>query len=251
MGVADHQPHAAQPTRVERAQEGQPAAALVATGGGDLHAQHAALAGGADADRDERGHAHHPASLAHLVIERVERHIRVARRVERAAAEGVDLGVQPGADAADLALGQVGYPQRADQLLDAAGADTANIGLLHHAQQRALGATARLEQAGEVAPVAQLGNLQLDRADARVPAPLAIAVALTETALRCPLPAGRSDLGADLGIHQQLGQHRHPFLEKVQVAIAGGPAQQLEGGHPSSAIGSYLSFDVGSLTPTS
>ena len=115
MRVADDQSHPAQATRVERAQEGQPTAALVATGGGDLDAEHAALAGGADADRDQGGHAHHQARLAHLVVEGVERDIRVARRVEcRPAAEGVDLGVEPGADAAHLALGQVGHPQRAD-----------------------------------------------------------------------------------------------------------------------------------------
>jgi len=43
---------------------------------------------------------------------------------------------------------------------------------------------------------------------------------------------GRADLAADLGVHDQLGQHRHPFLQKVQVAIVSGLAQQLEGGHP-------------------
>jgi len=33
--------------------------------------EHAALAGGSDADRDERGHADHPASVSDLDVDRV------------------------------------------------------------------------------------------------------------------------------------------------------------------------------------
>lgn len=76
---------------------------LIATCRSHLDAQHATLAGGPDADRDERGHGHDPAALAHLVIERIKEEARIAGLTERARTEGVDLGIEPGTDAADLA----------------------------------------------------------------------------------------------------------------------------------------------------
>ena len=96
MGIADGEPDPRQAARGQRPEERQPVGTLVTAGGGDLHPEHGRLAGRADPDRDEGGHAHHPATLADLVVEGIERDVRMAGRVERAGAEGVDLGIEPG-----------------------------------------------------------------------------------------------------------------------------------------------------------
>jgi hypothetical protein len=53
-------------------------------------------------------------------------------------AECVDVLVQRGADAADLAIADP-QPEALHELVDAAGRDAANIGLLDDGQQRLLG----------------------------------------------------------------------------------------------------------------
>jgi hypothetical protein len=95
-----------------------------------------------------------------------------------------------------------------------------------------LGPSPRFEQAREVRPVAELRDLQVDRADPGVPAPLAVAVALGQAALRDPFTVGRPDLGRHLGVHDQLGEHRESLTQEVEVAVTGSLAQQFEGGHP-------------------
>jgi hypothetical protein len=84
----------------------------------------------------------------------------------------------------------------------------------------AFGAAARLEQDGEVAALAQLGDLQLQAAHPGVPAPLAIAVALGAAPLRGALAVGRADLGRHLGLHERLAQHPHPSRQHIDVAVA-------------------------------
>ena len=81
------------------------------------------------------------------------------------------------ADPADLRLRDP-QAEALDELVDAAGRDPADIGLLNNRQQRLLGAPARLEDAREVAALAQLGDLQLDLPRAGVPAPRSIPVAM-------------------------------------------------------------------------
>ena len=99
----------------------------------------------------------------------------------------VDLLAQP----RDLALGDAGPAHRLDQIVDRAGRDALDIGLLDHRRQRLLGHPARLEEARKVAALAQLRDAQLHRAGARLPVPVAIAVALGEPigdALACAAP---------------------------------------------------------------
>ena len=109
-GVTDDEPDPDEAAGGQRAEERQPVGTFVATGRGDLHAEHGPLAGRADPDRDESRHAHDPATLADLVVQRIERDVRIAGRVERPRVEGVDLGVEPGADPGDLAPAQIGHP---------------------------------------------------------------------------------------------------------------------------------------------
>ena len=250
MRVADDEPDPDEPPSGQRTEERQPVRALVAAGGGDLDPEHRALAGRADPDRDEGRHRHDPATLTDLMVEGIERDIGIAGRVEQARAEGVDFGVEPGADPGHLALGQVGHAQRDHELLDPARADAADVCLLHDRQQRPFGAPARLEQAREVGPVAELGDLQVDRPDPRIPTPLAVAVALGQSAVRCTFAMVGPDLGAHLGVHHQLAQHRQALTQEVEVAVTGGLAQQFQGGHPVIGHRVHL-FRRRFLTPTS
>src|SRR5438874_9274565 len=64
------------------------------------------------------------------------------------------------------------------------------LGLLHHCRQRLLGQPARFQEAREVAAFAQLGDAQLHCAGARLPRPVAVAVALGDP-LRTALAMGK------------------------------------------------------------
>jgi len=63
------------------------------------------------------------------------------------------------------------------------------VGFLHDGGERLLGQPARLREAREVTDLAQLGDAQLHRAGARLPRPVAIAVALIEP-IRTTLAVG-------------------------------------------------------------
>jgi hypothetical protein len=79
-----------------------------------------------------------------------------------------------------------------------------HVGFLHDGSERLLGQPARLQEGREVAAFAQLGNAQLDRAGARLPRPVAIAVALVDP-IRTALPMGGAGQSLDLQLHQALG----------------------------------------------
>jgi hypothetical protein len=67
-----------------------------------------------------------------------------------------------------------------DQMIDRAGRDAMDVGLLDHRRQRLLGRATRLEEAGEVAALAQLGDAQLAGAGAGAPRTFAVAVAVVD-----------------------------------------------------------------------
>jgi hypothetical protein len=62
------------------------------------------------------------------------------------------------------------------------GRDDLHVGLLDHGGQRLISPPARLLETWEVGAFAQLGDTQLDRAGARLPRPVTVAVALRQTA---------------------------------------------------------------------
>ena len=124
----------------------------------------------------------------------------------------VDLPAQP----ADLALGDAAHAHRLDQIVDRAGRDALDVGLLDHRGERLLGHPARLEKAREVAALAQLRDAQLDRAGAGLPVAVAIAVALVEPiGLRSPCAAPVSAL--DLQLHQPLRGKADHLAQKIGV----------------------------------
>ena len=94
-------------------------------------------------------------------------------------------------------------------------------GLLDHRHKRLLRGASRLEETRKVAPLAQLGNLEIERPEPRVEGPLAIAVALCRP-LIVALVAARADPAIDVVGHKPL-QH---LLGQVLLEIAASTLQQ-------------------------
>jgi hypothetical protein len=188
VGIGDDQLHADQAAGHQRAHEVGPE--RFGLGGADVQADDLPPAGLVHAVGDDHALALHPASVADLLDLRVEEQIEVAA-LKRPGAKRLDLLVEPGADAADLRPADP-QPEALDELVDAPGRHPAHIGLLHHAEQRLLGAPSRLQEAREIRALADLGDLQLDLARSGVPPPRSIAVAM-----RGPVLGALATLGAD------------------------------------------------------
>jgi hypothetical protein len=84
--------------------------------------------------------------------------------------------------------------------------------------ERLLGPAAGLEQRGEVGAGSDLGDLELDRSDPGVPHPGAIAVAVGGAGLGA-LVGSSADLGADLDVHDHLGERLDAFPQDVGVVF--------------------------------
>src|SRR5215212_12207099 len=121
--------------------------------------------------------------------------------LQRPPAEGPRPPVDQRADARDLGA-RGPEPERLDQLVDAAGRDAADIGLLDDRHERLLRALARPEEAREVAALPELRDLQLDLAGPGVPAPRPVAVAVGRALIRPPLAELSADQLRDLELHQ-------------------------------------------------
>lgn len=91
-----------------------------------------------------------------------------------------------------------------------------NVSLLNDGGQRLLGQAARFEEARKIGALAQLRDAQLDRAGARLPIAVAIAVALSEP-LRRTLAVGGAGLGANLQLHQSLGREADHLAQNIGV----------------------------------
>jgi hypothetical protein len=231
VGVADDEPDAGQATLDEPAQERPPGVSLVVAGG-ELEPEDPAFPGGRHPDRDEGGHADDKTTVADLDVRGIEKQVRIALVGERAAPEGGDLGIEGGADPAHLAPGEVRDPERFDEVLHPAGADAGHVRLLDDREEGPLGPPSWLEQAREVRAVVDLGDREPDRADAGVPAALAIPVPVRQPAVRGTLAFGGAGELGDLGLHDRLGQHPDPFAQDVDVPLGARLAQHVEHGHP-------------------
>ena len=101
------------------------------------------------------------------------------------------------------------------EAVDAAGGDALDIGFLDHRRQGFLRGAARLEEAGEVAAAAQLGDAELDRAGAGLPVAVAIAVAVIAPSIAAlAVPSTAQAVG--LQLHQALrGKADHLAQEVV------------------------------------
>jgi hypothetical protein len=155
-----------------------------------------------DADGDDHRDRDDAMVAAHLHVGRVEPDVGPVA-FERPVEESLDLVVDLRAEPADLALRDAGPAHGLDEVVDRTGRDAVDVGFLDHRRQRLLGHPPRLEEAWKVRALAQLRDAQLDRACARLPVPVAVAVALDEPVSR-PLAKAGAGLGADLHLHQPL-----------------------------------------------
>ena len=141
---------------------------------------------------------------AHLQIGRVEPDIGPVA-FDRAAEEGFDLLVDLLAQPADLALGDAVQAHRLNEVVDRAGRDALDVGLLHDRRDGLLRHPPRLEKAREIAALAQLGNAQLHRSGARLPVAVAVAVALSQ-AIGRTFAMRRARAALNIQLHQPLGR---------------------------------------------
>jgi hypothetical protein len=165
---------------------------------------------------DDHALALHTAAVSDLLDLGIQEQIDIAA-LQRPAAERLHLLIQPSADAADLRPADA-QAQALDELVDAPRAHAAHIGLLHDAEQRLLGALARLKKRREVAALTDLGDLQLDLARPGIPPPAPIAVAMRGTVLGALAVLGADQLG-HLDLHQLPRQPRHRLAQHIGVLI--------------------------------
>src|SRR6185312_11110749 len=106
--------------------------------------------------------------------------------------------------------------ERFDQVIDRAGRDALDVGLLDHRRQRLLGQATGLEETGEINAFTQLRDPQLDGASSRVPVAVAIAVALVGAALAALAVSGAAESVA-LQRHQALGGEADHLAQEAGV----------------------------------
>ena len=121
-----------------------------------------------------------------------------------------------------------------------------SVRLRHHRRERLLGPAPGLEQpAGEVRPVPELRDLQVDGADPRVPGPPAVPVPGV-LPLLVPLPVAGPAGRVDLCAHQRTDHRRQHGLQRVRRRLLDLLAKPLDridagrGGHRSLLGGNHL-----------
>ena len=198
----------------------------------DIDAHHLTLTRGANADRDQNRHRDHTAVLPDLLEGGVQEEVWELA-IEAPGAEGVDLSVELLADPADLVLGDAFDAERLGEVVDCPRRDAVDVGLLDHREQRSLVPAPRFQEAREVGALAELRDLQLQGADAGVPFPLSIAIAVGGPAGRPLVRLGADQVG-HLGAHQLLRQQLHAVAQKVRVRALLGLVEQVQQCHPET-----------------
>jgi len=188
VGVGDHELDPDQPTGHQPAQELAPEG--LGLGLADIESDDLPPAGLVHAVGHDHALAHHASAVSDLLDLGVEEEVGVAA-LKRPRPEGLDLLVEAGADARDLGLRDP-EAERLDDLVDLARGDPGHVGLLDDGHERLLGALSRLQEAREVAALAELRDRDLELAGARVEAPGAVAVSVGGAVL-----GALSVLGAD------------------------------------------------------
>ena len=215
VGVGDDQLHTLQAAAHEVAQEGRPERLGLART--DVQPDDLALALGVDRNSDYCRNADDASALADLEVGGVEPEVGPLA-CERALEEGVHPLVDVLAQLRDAGLGDAAHPHSLDQLVDAAGADAGDPGLLDHRYQRLLGRLAGLEEPREVRSGPELWNFEVQRAEPGIERAIAIAVA-PGAALAGALVAASADQAVDIGLHDDL---QHALGHRAQeVAVAG------------------------------
>ena len=94
-----------------------------------------------------------------------------------------------------------------------------DVGLLDDRGQRLLARTARLQESRKVAALAQSRDGEVNSADARLPGPLAVAVAMVDTRGRALAVPGASE-ALDLHVHHAVGDVGHHLPEEIVMPKA-------------------------------
>src|SRR3954454_5123164 len=181
----------------------------------NIHAENLTPAVTVDTDRDDHRDRYDAAILAHLHVGGVDPQIRPVA-LDRAAEKRLHLVVDLAAEPAHLAFGDAGHAHGLHQIVHRAGRDALHVGFLHYGGECLLGHAPRLQEAGEVGALAQFGYVQFDRAGARLPDPVAVAVALGQT-LRLLLAIGRPGLAFDFQFHQPLGGKPDHLAQQIGI----------------------------------
>ncbi len=202
VGIADHELDRAQAALLERNQELAPEALVFAVA--DLEAEQLAAAVSVHAHGHYDGPGADLQGLAQAAVEvgGIEVDVGVTALLQRPVQEGLHLHVDVGADAADLGSGDAAlHAQGCHQGIDLAGGDAADVGLHDDAVEGLIDAAAGLQDRGQVAARAQLGDHQVDVADLGGQAPRPVAIAVAE-----PIVTALVALGAEHGSNLQLDQ---------------------------------------------
>ncbi len=138
--------------------------------------------------------------------------VALDRAIEECPHALVDLLAEP----AHLALRDAPHAERLDEVVDGAGRDALDVGLLYDSGECLLGEPSRLQEAREVRALAQLRNAQLDRPGAGLPGALPIAIALRQTLCALLAVAGSGQAG-HLHLHQALGRKADHLPQQVGV----------------------------------
>ena len=182
-----------------------------------MQAHDLALAVRVDRHGDYGGNAGDAPALALLEVGGIQPQVGPVAN-QRAIQEGVHPVVDVLAQLADCVLADPGQPHGLHQVVHPPGRDAADPGLLDDGHQGLLGRLAWLQERREVAALPQLGDAQLQAAQARVQRPVAVAVAVSRALAGALVPPG-----ADQAVHIRLHQQLHYGLCNAaqEVAISG------------------------------
>ncbi len=200
--VGDDQTDPGQATLSQRAQKFLPERLALAVP--DHQAQDLAVAVLGDAGGDHNGPRDDLMVHPRLAVSRVQVDVGEADVIQRAGAKCGQRLVQHRADPRDFGLGDPAVPaQGFDQVIDAAGGDAVHVCLHDDRVEGMVDAAPSLQQAGEGAAGADLGNLQVQVAGQRGQHLLAVPVADGGPCRRVLVPL-RTDVGTCLGLDQLL-----------------------------------------------
>jgi hypothetical protein len=175
--------------------------------------------------RDYCRHGDDAAALAHPEVGGVEPQVGPLA-VEGALEEGVLALVDLLAQLGDLRLGDARQAHGLDEVVHAPGGDAPDPRLLDHGQGL-LGGLAGLQEGREVASLAELGDAELEQAEAGVERAVPVSVAVVGP-LGAALVAAGADHALHVRLHQDLQHALHHGPEEVAVA---GLLQQLHECH--------------------
>jgi hypothetical protein len=205
--------HATQATARQCSKKGDPEGLGFARA--HRHAQHLSDTIGVHAHRDYYGHRDDAARLPDFDVDGIDppvRPVALNGPIQKLAHPFVDLSAQP----QDLALADAAHAQRLDQIAHRARGHALHVRFLDHGRQDLLRRARGLQKRRKVAARSQPGQLQVDRAGARVPRAIAVAVAAVGALRALDVVAGPAQL-LDIHVHQPRGDKLDHLPQNVDI----------------------------------